>query len=344
MDHKKVANSKPLCIFAGLMLCWLSLGLEAVAQTAPESDADSSATDLSPIVLKKPQRLAQQSSGQSSGPTTSLLPLPEIDTDRPDITDSPLSVPPGFLTIESESFFERLRRQRGWSIPNSVCRLGLFNRNELRVSVPSYVAQRARGGFNGEVEFVGPEIEDPTIGDTVNVTPSFGMDPATRAHGVSDLAVGWKYQIGPIGKLDIAAIPELGIPTGSPVFRSRTVDPSIRFPYTIPISKNWVVGGMQGLFLTSDDTGRRILIYQPVVLLERELPHGDVFIEFAGDYLHRGRSVQFMHFGGVFSKWRNQQLEAHCGVGMTKASPSIFFAVGYSRMWGPIWNKSRYER
>lgn len=302
--------------------------------------------DLSPIHLNR-----------QSGPKIppNIKPeLPEIDTDRPDITDSPLSVPPGFLVAENECFINQFRKSNDVTLPSSILRFGLFNRNELRIGVPSYIRESIRPYLTGEIETSTETIINPETGEAFIDSDTGEELTSSRSNlvenqrelnrGVSDMSIGWKYQIGPIGKVDIAAIPEIVVPTGSGFFRSKTVDPSIRFPYGFPVGKNWEMGGMQGFFLTSDSEGNRLLIWQPVFLLERELGEkANIFMEYAADFPTRGKNVQFLHFGAAYRPRRSAQLETHFGIGLNRETPTIFYAFGYSFMLGPFWGRDRFR-
>lgn len=282
--------------------------------------------------------------------------LPEIDTDRPDITDSPLTVPPGFLTAESEVSFNRFRSERAWSIPATVLRLGVIPRWELRFAVPNYLWQRVKGGLTGEMEEfqidmpappVEPGAEPPaadaptTVSQTIATLPEKERD--IREYGVEDIFVGMKYQIGPIGKLDIANINEIVIPTGSRALSARTCEPNFRLTAGYPIGKNWEIGSMQGIYIINDGRGGHTVDWQPTALIERDFNgKGDVFVEWAADFIHRAKPVQFMHFGGVKPLRRNMQLEAHFGFGLSKEAPRAFVAFGYSFILGPLWGREQY--
>jgi hypothetical protein len=56
----------------------------------------------------------------------------------------------------------------------------------------------------------------------------------------------------------------------------------------------------------------------------------DVFVEYAGDYPHRGQSKQLLHFGAAYKITRVNQVDFHFGFGLNPTTPNHFFAVGYS--------------
>ncbi len=117
----------------------------------------------------------------------------EIVTDRPDQTESPISVDPGVLQIESGLLFERTRLRTGVSqsrtvYPTNLFRIGLVNRLELRIvnEVSSYK------------------------------TDFLAAPGSSKLNGTENMQVGFKYQItSSDSKVVVGALAHAILPTGS---------------------------------------------------------------------------------------------------------------------------------
>jgi hypothetical protein len=74
--------------------------------------------------------------GQSQPPATD----PEIVTDRSDITESAIVVPQGSLQFENGLTWTNGRGQKTLDLTETLVRLGISDRSELRIVVPNYRA------------------------------------------------------------------------------------------------------------------------------------------------------------------------------------------------------------
>lgn len=121
-----------------------------------------------------------------------------LTTDRPDQTESPVSVRPGQLQIESGiSFTESedmnasgLQRMQGLSIPSSLFRVGLVRHLELRVVVqPEYTSLK------------------------------FDREEPDGSWGFSDIEAGFKLSFteNPASTTHVGFLAHLLLPTGSSV-------------------------------------------------------------------------------------------------------------------------------
>ena len=69
----------------------------------------------------------------------------EIVTDRPDITESAVVIPVGALQLESGFTWAKNRGKGTVDLSESLLRLGLASRTELRFEAPTMFANSARG-------------------------------------------------------------------------------------------------------------------------------------------------------------------------------------------------------
>ena len=233
----------------------------------------------------------------------------EIVTDRPDITESSVVVPPGTLQSENGVTWTRDHDKRAFDFSESLLRLGVGSRTEFRLELPNYLA--ALGGHDN---------------------PS----------GLSDISAGVKRQLGPLhGAVDLAVIAGVTFPTGGRSIGSHGFDPFVKFPWSRELRAGWSVGGMQSLFYATE-SGRRNATWEPAFYLEREVTkHSDAFVEYVADYPHSGDARQVIHLGAAYRYTENQQIDFHFGFGLTHAAPTHFIGAGYSFRVGRLFDAFR---
>src|SRR5208282_784971 len=109
---------------------------------------------------------------------------PPIATDRPSFTNSSIVVPSGSLQAEN-GFLETYNQgQNVVDGSETLLRLGIFTKTELRFTVPDYFYNVSSGGGPGS--------------------------------GFGDSAIGVKQQLGPMpGGFDVSATFFLSLPTGA---------------------------------------------------------------------------------------------------------------------------------
>ena len=156
--------------------------------------------------------------------------VPEIITDRPDVTDAATVVPRGSLLVENGV---TLTRDHGNPIldgAQSLIRFGVTSRTELRLGMPDYVA---------------------ALGSTPD------------ASGFGDSSVGFKQQLGPLlGQVELAVIAGVSLPTGARGVSSGGYDPFVKLPWSLELGRSWSIGGMLSLFWLTE-AGRRNATGQP---------------------------------------------------------------------------------
>lgn len=227
----------------------------------------------------------------------SILRGQEIVTDRPDVTEASTVVPKGSLQIENGLSWTTDHGTRTLDLTQSLVRVGISRRTELRVGVPDFLS--GYGRLSGS--------------------------------GFGDVSIGVKQQIGPLpGGFDLAVIAALSLPTGAERESSHGYDPFIKLPWSRALSDGWSVGGMFSTFWYTEEGHRRFL-WEPTVYIEKELTKPwDVFLEYGGDYPTHTESRQLLHAGTAYKLTPRNQVDFHAGYGLTHATPGHFVAVGYS--------------
>jgi Putative MetA-pathway of phenol degradation len=222
-----------------------------------------------------------------------------IATDRPQITSSSVVVPCGSLQFENGFQETGNAGQRSFDLPETSVRFGIANKTELRLAVPNY--------FNND--------------DTAS-----GF-----ANGFGDLSLGFKQQLGPTrGGFDLSIIPSVSLPTGANSISSHGYDPTVQLPWSRSLSKNWTIAGMFSLMWPTEGA-RRNLTGQASLYFDRQLLQPlDAWVEYSGGFPQRGGPQHVIDFGASYKPSPHQQLDFHCGFGLSAAVPDHTIGVGYS--------------
>ncbi|HEY6339060.1 MAG TPA: transporter [Candidatus Sulfotelmatobacter sp.] len=252
---------------------------------------------ISTVVLLFLLAAARPLRGQSESPTVASS--GPIATDRPAIANSSVVVPAGSLQVEN-GFLEA--SGKGQSVvdgPESLVRLGLARKTELRFTVPDYFHD-------------------------------LGSGPADFPSGFGDLAVGIKQQLGPARGFDVSAILFVSFPTGAAGISSGGYDPGLQVPWSRALSPNWTVAGMLSVYWPTQGRTRNVT-GESTILFDRQLTKPwDVFVEYAGDFPEAGGPRHLLHFGTAMKITQQQQIDFHFGVGLSSAAADHLIGIGYS--------------
>jgi hypothetical protein len=220
-----------------------------------------------------------------------------ISTDRPSITNSSVVVPRAGFQVENGLLATSSQDQYTIDFPETALRFGLFNKTELRLSVPNYFLSTQQGS------------------------------PA----GFGDVAAGIKQQFGPIaGNFNFSVIAFLSFPTGAVAISSHGYDPALQLPWSYQLPKNWTAGG-QAAFYWPSQMGRHSFTGEVTFFCDHQLTKPwNAFIEYAGDFPESGGSRQLLHFGTAYKVAPRHQIDLHVAAGLSKSAPDFFIGAGYS--------------
>jgi hypothetical protein len=247
------------------------------------------------LLLVATGNLALQAKAQTCGANAQT----PIATDRPQITNSSVVVPCGSLQFENGFQETSNGGQRSFDLPETAVRFGIAGKTEFRFANPDYFVNDDTGsGF---------------------------------ATGFGDLTVGLKQQLGPIrGGFDVSLIPFVSLPTGAKLISSHGYDPTVQLPWSRSLTKNWTAAGMFSLTWPTE-LGRRNLAGQSSLYFDRQLtPSWDAYVEYSGVFPKRGAPQHVVDFGTAYRPTPHQQLDFHCGFGLSAASPDHSIGFGYS--------------
>jgi hypothetical protein len=220
-----------------------------------------------------------------------------IATDRPAVTNSSVVVPAGSFQAENGFLVTRSQGQSVFDIPETLVRLGLASKTELRFTVPDY-------------------FDNLTAGSSTS--------------GFGDFAFGMKQQLGPVHGFDVSVIAYLSFPTGAAAVSSGGYDPAVQVPWSRALSANWTAAGMFSVYWPTQGQTRNVT-GEATFLFDRQLTKPwDAFLEYAGDFPENGGPRHLLHFGTAYKLAPQHQIDFHVGVGLSAAAVDHIIGVGYS--------------
>lgn len=234
-----------------------------------------------------------------------------IETDRPDITNSPKVVGPGTFQVETGVAWERVREggrsDRGLFTP-LLLRQGLSERWEARLETSGYSHLRSS-------------------------VPGRGVE---RTGGYSPFEIGAKYQFQdpPEGsrRPALGAMLQVRVPSGSGQFETDRVTGSARLLAQWELSPRWTLTGNLGGGIGEEDntfgyplatlsanyeTSKRLTTFAELAYQGAELNLGGKGLLFDGGFLYR--------------VGQDTQVDLGLGTGLTESrTPDLFWTVGLS--------------
>lgn len=222
-----------------------------------------------------------------------------IATDRPTVTNSSIVVPYGYFQAENGILDSYSQGQNTADGPETALRFGIAAKTELRIEVPDYFYNVTNGGGPGT--------------------------------GFGDVALGLKQQLGPTpGGFDASATVFLSFPSGAKTVSSGGYDPGVQVAWSHSLSAQWSAAGMFSMYWPTEVRSRNIT-GEATILLDRQMAGPwDLFVEYVGDFPERYGTRQFTQIGTSLKLGKNQQLDAHYGVGFTPVAVHHFVGIGYS--------------
>lgn len=318
--------SRTLSLFSGL--CVLLSVAEADAKpgsqkpvTTLNSSIQATPLDLSPVDMEpRPILLSQQDPNQQNQLDTLAKPVatanptepPAFITSRPSFTDAVFTVPQGSFQAESGATFTDHRNGTySWTTPETLLRLGILNNTELRMTVPNYTY----------------------IGD---------RKPGNLANNFGDISVGLSQHVQLPGKIDLAIVPILNIPSGANPVSSHALDPQLRVVWGKYVTDKLLLSGMMDTrWNTGSKATAHALMTPTFIGYYSFTKKWTGFLEYAGVIPSQGKSAQYIQSGVLYLPTPRQQLDARLAVGLNKTSPNILVGFGYSFRIDGLFGKSR---
>jgi len=217
-----------------------------------------------------------------------------IITDRPDFTESGVSVPKGKVQIEGGFELVDYGNISFLSLPETLVRIGIKNGVELRVGVPSY-------------------------------------EDRESVSGIGDLTVGAKFEIdGLLDGWQTAAIATLELPTGEDDIGNDHLSAEAILAGGTELNEIYSFGSQVLVALSSSDHGTDLEIGGTVVVSRPVTESLGSFLELAALIQDFGKMELLLHGGLAYLVQNNLQLDVHIAVGLTAESPDMIFGAGLS--------------
>jgi hypothetical protein len=220
----------------------------------------------------------------------------DIDTDRPDTTNSSQTVPAASLQVENGINIADWSEGTRLDGTNSRLRLGLVDCGEVLVDVPNYSFSPKSAGLRGFT----------------------GVTPAAK----------WEIQGLPEGAV-VSVVAGVGLPTGPAGDGGNRIKPYLQVPWSQEIGGGFSLHGMLTETWVADSSGDNL--FEETLSLERELGEAaDAFVEYVGDYPKDKIASQVLNFGAAWRFTHTQQIDFHAGFGFNRESPKSYLGLGYS--------------
>jgi outer membrane putative beta-barrel porin/alpha-amylase len=231
-----------------------------------------------------------------------------ITTDRPDFTESTITVKPGIVQIEGGHTFERVTSEKTNTTGELLLRIGLASRAELRIEPGSYT----------------------------KVT-----SPSGDASGWEDGALGMKVRLdarpndNPSIVPDVSLVAHTSVPTGGRTFRQNRLQPEVKLAAAWTITDRLGLSTNFNVARPVDENGRYTELAASASfgfdLTSRLGAFAEVF-GFAPQLENVGRT-HYLDTGLAFGLTPNFQLDVRGGVGLNGAAPDYFVGAGIGRRW-----------
>lgn len=233
----------------------------------------------------------------------------EMQTDRPDVTESAYTLDAGHFQVESDLL--KLVRNKSNGVTNNTnyynlinLKAGLTNSTDLQLLVESYVKN---------------EVKDPLL--------------TSSQSGFGNLTVRVKQNIwgNTSGKSALALMPYLAIPTAR-FEDNKKLSGGLIIPFALELKNGWNFGSQAAVDFEKPDPNSN---YQTSLLTSFTFGKGltsklDGFVESYNTFAFADDKIELFLDGGlVYSLTDNFKLDAGINYGVTKSSDKVYF-IGFS--------------
>lgn len=258
----------------------------------------------------------QTETNDTTSPKYSLFnPVPkdkmkDMETDRPDVTESAYTVEAGHFQVESDLFKHVRNRNNEMVNTGNVFnlgnyKLGLTERMDIQLVVPTYVSNGTR---------------DLNTNKIINKTAGF-----------DDLSLRFKYNIwgNAGGKTALAALPFLSFPTSS--FSRNGIQGGIIFPFALKLQKGWDFGSQVETDIVREEDNCYHPDFACTFTFGKTISAKvSGFVEGLATYSTYFKNAGIYANGGlIFSISENFNIDAGFNYGINKDADKIYF-TGFS--------------
>lgn len=245
---------------------------------------------------------------------TSAAELREMTTDRPDVTESPFTINPGHVQIES-SFFEYTSdrripeggetRTRDWNLAPTNLRIGLTPATEIGIIVEPWIIHRTDTSGRRERQ---SGVGDLTLRPKINF---WGDDGGPTAFGL---------------------MPFIKFPTNSHGLGNKSVEGGVIVPFACSLSGGWDLGAMTevDIIRNDNDTGYTSAWVNTITLGHDLTKKLGGYIELTSTAAEGPHAMTF-DVGLTYAVNENLQFDAGLNLALTRAAADYTLFTGISR-------------
>lgn len=234
-----------------------------------------------------------------------------MDTDRPDFSESSQVVGPDHWQVEAGVTTDRFHAN-GIAVRTVVTpvllRIGMTATTELRIETDGYTR--------------------------VHTTDAAGLDGHDAGFSDTALGIKWHALDNEGAQPSVAWLLHVEAPSGSAAVRGKGFRPSLRAVAEWELPDGWSAGAMPGVFVGSDDTGRRYTATLLALTLGKSFdPRWRGFLEFAGQQFapaRDGGNFVTLDTGIVWLATPDLQFDLDAAHGLSAAAPRSELGVGVS--------------
>ncbi|RYU87855.1 transporter [Mucilaginibacter terrigena] len=236
--------------------------------------------------------------------------MKDMETDRPDVTESAYTVEAGHFQVETD-LFKHTRNssdgvntiQNDYNLANY--KLGLTQKMDIQLVMPTYVNITTRDLKTGKI--------------------------IDKTGGFDDISVRLKYNLwgNDGGKTAFALLPFIKLPTSS--FANNGLQGGLTLPFALKINDNWSFGTQVSVSVAKEDDdnyhGEYLYSFTFGRLISKRL---DCFIEAYANYNAYSKITDTYANGGlIFSVTDNLNIDTGLNYGLSKTADKVYF-VGLS--------------
>lgn len=241
----------------------------------------------------------------------------EMNTDRPDQTESPFTVDAGHFQLEMDfvsGVFERERAQGAdvtteiWNVTPVNFKVGLLNNVDLQLVLDTYVQSKIRDHVSGTVDNASG-FGDATSRLKVNL---WGNDGGRTAFAIMPV-VKWP-------------LPKSGLRNGK-------TEGGVIFPLSVDLGEGFDLGAMTEFDFVANEAGRYDTEFVNSVTVGHDLTQKlAMYVEFftvtgsAPGFRWQGQA----DVGWIYALQKNVQLDCGCNFGVTRSAPDFGPFAGLS--------------
>lgn len=289
-----------------------------------QADEDPTSSELEDEVDYTEAIITESTDESDETPTVNFLGLEAaplkgtLVTDRPDFTESTLTIPRGRFQLEAGYTFTSDKedgvRAKDHTFPELLLRVGLVDDVELRIGWSGWSLSREEFRERNEV------------GRTVKMH--------TRDNGGTDMNVGFKFHLldrdgwAP----DFAVLVGADLPTGASGKTSGDVDPNLGLLWAYDLSDDMSLAGNVNFAVPTSEKGRFFQTSASVSLGYSLTDDLGAYFEYYGFY-NNDRNTDAAHYangGFTYLITDNFQFDVRVGAGLNEEADDLFVGTGFA--------------